>query len=139
MTDARGRDRNKDETEINLKQLSISNANYTISFHSLINNMTWVSFSCRATPSLSDLLLSASWFLKNVFLFDAVLVRVDSSRRRLLCVRAVSLERDPESAAGPRLCVEAGWTWCWRRVRDPGSVGPLSRSCSASRLLGSSQ
>lgn len=58
-------------------------------------------------------------FLFYVFLLDAVLVRVDSSSQRLLCVRTVSLERDPESAVGLWLCIKAGWASCW--VQDTGS------------------
>lgn len=106
----------QDNTELNLKQISISNAYYTGSFRLLTNNTALISFSWRATlwcshisasPHVSDPCFYAS-------LLGAILVRVDSSSQRLLCVRTVSLERDLESAVGLWLCIKAGWAsrWC---------------------------
>lgn len=126
-----------DNTEINLKLLFISTAYYTASFHFLMNNMTLIRFSWRETSSrhVCVAVRSASphswcfWPFKiNVFLLDAILVRVDSSSQRLLCVCTVSLERDPESAVGPWLCIKAGWASRWCRIQDPSSVVLLRHS-----------
>lgn len=44
------------------------------------------------------------------------------------CVFVVSLERDPESAGGPWLCIKAGWASRWCRIQGPGSVVLLRHS-----------
>lgn len=124
----------QDNTEINLKQLSISNAYYIVSFHFLMNNMTLIRFRvegnfCQVSLWRCQIFVSSFVMLLTqfvcfvVFHRDAVLVRVDSSSQSVFVQ-----ERDPESAVGLWLCIRAGWASCWCRIQDPGSVVLLRHS-----------
>lgn len=94
----------QDETEINHKQLSVSNACYTVSFHSLMN-MTLIRFSWRVTPSRRVCVavrfrMFLTFFKMFFFLmpFWSEVIQVVKS----CCVHTVSLESDPESAEAGR-------------------------------------